>query len=74
MKKYRFPIIIEHDDDGYFAYVPTLQGCYTQGETYEEAMKNIREAIRGHIADRLASGEQVSTVGDISFTQMDIAV
>ncbi|MBF0411007.1 MAG: type II toxin-antitoxin system HicB family antitoxin [Candidatus Riflebacteria bacterium] len=50
MKKYRFPIIIEHDNDGYFVYVPALQGCYTQGDTYEEAMENIREAIRGHIA------------------------
>ncbi|MBF0548186.1 MAG: type II toxin-antitoxin system HicB family antitoxin [Candidatus Riflebacteria bacterium] len=54
MKKYRFPIIVEHDDDGYYAYVPTLQGCYTQGDTYEEAMKNIREAIKGHVADRLS--------------------
>ena len=39
--KYRFPIIIEKDEDGYFASCPALQGCYTQGDTYEEALANI---------------------------------
>ncbi|NLI77473.1 MAG: type II toxin-antitoxin system HicB family antitoxin [Candidatus Riflebacteria bacterium] len=74
MKKYRFPIIIEQDKDGFFASCPALQGCYSQGDTYEEAMKNIREAIRGHVADRLACGEPVSTSTAITFTQLDIAV
>ena len=45
MKNYRFPIVIEHDKDGYVAFAPQLQGCYAQGETYEEALRNIREAI-----------------------------
>lgn len=42
MKQYDFPIIIEQDDDGYFATRPELQGCYSQGETYEEAMANVK--------------------------------
>ncbi|WP_163532415.1 type II toxin-antitoxin system HicB family antitoxin [Helicobacter suis] len=37
--------IIEKNEFGYFAYVPTLQGCMSQGETYEEILKNIKEAI-----------------------------
>lgn len=37
--------IIEKDEFGYFAYVPGLDGCCSQGETYEEAIKNINEAV-----------------------------
>ena len=54
MTKYTLPIIIEKDEDGYFASCPVLQGCYTQGDTYEEAIENIEDAIRLHIEDRLA--------------------
>ena len=48
MKKkiYNFTVVIEKDEDGsYIAEVPSLRGCYTQGKTVEEAMKNIREVI-----------------------------
>jgi len=74
MKRFRFPIIVEEDRDGFFASCPTLQGCYSQGDTYEEALKNIREAIRGHVADRLACGEPVESPSSVMFTQLDIAV
>lgn len=36
--------IIEKDENGYYAYVPALKGCVSQGETYEEALENIKEA------------------------------
>jgi predicted RNase H-like HicB family nuclease len=38
-------IIIEQDRNGSFAYVPELRGCYTQGDSTEEVMKRIKEAI-----------------------------
>ncbi|RJP34386.1 MAG: type II toxin-antitoxin system HicB family antitoxin [Candidatus Omnitrophota bacterium] len=42
METYRFQVIIEPDEDGlYVADVPALQGCHTQGETFEEALDNI---------------------------------
>ena len=56
---YRFSVVIEKDKDGYFAFTPELQGCYSQGDTCEEAIENIRDAIALHIADRLESGEEV---------------
>ncbi|MBN2010280.1 type II toxin-antitoxin system HicB family antitoxin [candidate division KSB1 bacterium] len=44
----KLKIIIEKDDSGYFtAEVPALPGCFSQGETIDEAKKNIREAISG---------------------------
>lgn len=36
--------IIEKDADGYFAYIPELKGCVSEGKTYEEAVLNIKEA------------------------------
>ena len=37
--------IIEHDQDGFSAYVPSLKGCVSQGDTLEGALANIKEAI-----------------------------
>ncbi|MBE2272232.1 MAG: type II toxin-antitoxin system HicB family antitoxin [Anaerolinea sp.] len=44
------------EDGGYIAEVPSLPGCYSQGETLEEATANIREAIQGFIAALEADG------------------
>ena len=60
MVKYRYTVVVERDEDGmYVAYCPALQGCYTQGETYEEVMKNIREAIELNIEARKEMGEEI---------------
>lgn len=41
-----FKVIIEQDEDGFFvAEAPAIPGCYTQGKTYEEAVKGIKEVI-----------------------------
>jgi predicted RNase H-like HicB family nuclease len=45
-KVLNYRVIVEQDEDGVFvASVPSLQGCYTEGDTYEEVLKNIEEAI-----------------------------
>jgi len=56
MKQLTLPIVLERDADGFFVSCPALQGCYSQGDTYEEAVENIKDAIRLHIEDRLADG------------------
>ena len=38
-------IILEDETGGYIALVPALPGCHTQGDTLEELMKNVKEAI-----------------------------
>ena len=42
---YKISIIIEKDTDGYYAYCPELQGCHSQGDSFEEVNINIKEAI-----------------------------
>ena len=40
------PLIVEQDEDGYYVVeCPVLAGCYTQGKTLDEALKNIQEVI-----------------------------
>jgi predicted RNase H-like HicB family nuclease len=55
MKNPEVSIVMELDSNGYFVSCPALQGCYSQGETYEEAVLNIKDAIRLHLEDRLES-------------------
>jgi predicted RNase H-like HicB family nuclease len=45
----QFNAIIEKDDHGYFVFVPNLKGCVSQGDTMEEALLNIKEAIELYI-------------------------
>jgi predicted RNase H-like HicB family nuclease len=44
----RFTTVIHEDPEGgFWAEVPALPGCYSQGETMDELMQNVREAIAG---------------------------
>jgi len=74
MRIYRFSVIIEKGRDGYFAFSPELQGCYTQGDTYEETLGNIKDAMRLHVEDRLESGEDIPQPESTSLTSLEIAV
>ncbi len=74
MSPYRFSVIIEKNKEGYFASCPELQGCYTQGDTYEEVLENIKDAIRLHVEDRLEDGEEIPQSESVSLTSMEVAV
>lgn len=74
MNAYKFSVIIEKDSHGYFAFCPELQGCYTQGDTYEEVLENIKDAIHLHIEDRIESGEEIPQAESVSLTVMEVAV
>lgn len=66
--------LVEKDKDGYFAFSPDLQGCYTQGESYEEVIEIIKDAIRLHIEDRLTDGEQIALPETVCLTSLEVAV
>ena len=72
MRSYRFSVVIERDKDGYFVFCPELQGCYSQGDTYEEALRNIRDAIHLHLEDRLESGEEIPQPESVSLTSLEL--
>ncbi len=47
----KFNIVLEEDleDGGYIVHCPALKGCWSQGDTAEEALQNIKEAIAGYL-------------------------
>ena len=46
----KYKIAIHKSDEGYSVSVPGLPGCWSQGATEEEALENIRDAIRNYLA------------------------
>ena len=47
-----YTVIIEKDEDGFYVgEVVEIPGCYSQGETIEELMENIKEAIQASLED-----------------------
>jgi predicted RNase H-like HicB family nuclease len=59
MRRYTVVLTPEPEAGGYSVAVPALPGCYTQGDTLEEALDNARDAIRLYLEDVEANGEPV---------------
>ncbi len=56
----KFRIVIEPDEDGKFvASCPTLPECWSQGDTREEAIRNIGDAIQGYIESLKKHGDPI---------------
>lgn len=63
MNDMQYTVVVERADDGSFSvWVPDLPGCVSSGDTHEEALRNIAEAIRGHIETLKEFGETVPPV------------
>jgi antitoxin HicB len=55
-----YRIVIEQDEDGQFvAECPSLPGCVSEGQTREEAITNIKDAITGYLASLKKHGEPI---------------
>jgi predicted RNase H-like HicB family nuclease len=56
----RYIVILRKEEDGgYVATVPVLPGCVSQGDTREEALKNVEEAVEVYLEDMRAADESV---------------
>jgi predicted RNase H-like HicB family nuclease len=59
---YYYKIIIEpQEEGGYTAYVPKLQGCVSEGETYDETLENIKEAIELYLETLQGRNKRIIT-------------
>lgn len=56
-----FRFVVESDRYGHVASCPALRGCYAQGRTLAETVKNIRDAIRLHVAYRETRSSAICT-------------
>ena len=61
MKTYLFRVVVEPDDGRWHAYSPALEakGASTWGETYEEALRNIREVVQMVVEELVKDGEPI---------------
>ena len=58
--KFQYTVVVERGEDGvYISSCPALQGCHSYGDTYEEALKNLKDAIRLHIEARQSVGDPI---------------
>ena len=71
---YKINVIIEQDEDGFYAYAPELEGCQTQGDSLDEVYANIREAVELYL-ETLTPDEIKSTLSKtILTTALEIEV
>jgi predicted RNase H-like HicB family nuclease len=60
MNPMKFTVVLQPEADGGFVVkVPALPGCVSQGDTREEAMRNIEEAAELYIEDCIAAGDTI---------------
>ncbi len=65
MRTLRYKILIEKDEDGsYNVTVPSLPGCFTVGDTIEEAIEMAKEAIELYIESLVSRGQEVPVDSD----------
>ena len=55
----KYTVIVEKSKEGFGAYVPDLPGCVAVGETKDEVIQLVREAIEFHIESMKESGEPI---------------
>ena len=67
----RYTVVLQQQPDGGFvATVPVLPGCVSQGDTREEALKNIQEAAELYVEDCVAAGDPVPQEADLEFVEL----
>jgi len=74
MEMHHFTVILEREEEGgYHAFCPALRGCHSQGDTLDEALVNVREAIEAYLESLRAHGECLP-VEDILIKPVDVAL
>lgn len=73
MEKHHFTVIFEREEDGgYHAFCPALKGCHAQGDTYDEALANIHEAIEAYL-ESLRDHDEPVPVEDVRVEPVEVA-
>ena len=66
-------IMHQAEEGGYWAEVPVLPGCYSQGESIEETMENIREAIETHLEALKEDQQEIPSEGKLLIGKVEVA-
>lgn len=70
----QYTVVLERESDGgYVASVPALPGCVSQGDTRDDALANIREAIDLYLEDVREAGEPIPTEAGLELVSVTAA-
>jgi predicted RNase H-like HicB family nuclease len=72
--QYRVNIVLNKDKHGYFVHCPELPGCHSQGDTFEEAMSNIKEAVELYLETMTPAEIKEALSKEIVKTTMEVKV
>ena len=66
--------VIEKDENGYFAFVPELKGCVSEGSSFDEARANIKEAIELYLESLGADKIRYIVAKEAMITPIEVAL
>jgi len=76
--KARLAVMFKRQSNGsYYAICPELKGCYTQGDTYEKALENLRELVEISIKEELEDGtaiEELCSESETIYSDMIVEI
>ncbi len=67
-------VIIEKDKNGYAAFCPELKGCHSQGDSLDEVLENIKEAIQLYLETLSIQERDEYLSKEILTTSLEVAV
>jgi len=71
---FKVSVVIEKDEYGYYAYCPEFEGCQTQGDSIEEVIANIKEAIELYLETLSEDEIKESMSKEILTTTLEVKV
>ena len=71
---YKVSVIIEKDENGYYAYCPELEGCQTQGDSLEEVLSNIKEAAELYLETISEDERKAYLSKEILSTSLEVTI
>jgi predicted RNase H-like HicB family nuclease len=70
----RYSVVLHHaDEGGYWVEVPALPGCYSQGDSLDETLENVKEAVELYLETLSEEGREIPRDEDVVF-QVSVAV
>jgi predicted RNase H-like HicB family nuclease len=70
----KITVVIERDQAGYYAFCPELPGCQSQGDSLDEAMAHIREAIELYLETLSPEEQQQAVSKEVLTTSIEVQV
>lgn len=66
-----YPVVCHFEDGGYWSEFPDLPGCFSQGDTEQDIIKNSKESLEGYLISLLENNEEIPKASSISDIKID---